>query len=316
MSQLSLEEQLRQQAAYVKGHPPRDSVGLIALTDLGPGYYKGEQGGLYPGGVNVPPPEHLAAGIQLAHTILPLDAAGKKSKDGKIVLLSIGFSNPNVEFAAFKQTADADPRKNPQLLLVNGCVGGQSSEAMTDPQAKYWTNVDRQIAAAGATGRQVQAIWMKLVNPSPKLPWPAESKRLQGYYIGILHVVKDRFPNVKIAYLATRMYSGYAENGGSPEPYAYETGFAVKWVIADQVAGNPELNYDPAKGPVRSPWIAWGPYFWADGVKGRKDGLVFLRSDFNVDGMHPGVGAAQKLVRLLMDFMTSDPTANPWFLKK
>jgi hypothetical protein len=41
----------------------------------------------------------------------------------------------------------------------------------------------------------------------------------------------------------------------------------VKWLIADQIAGNPELNYDPAKGRVRAAWLAWGPYIWADGVK-------------------------------------------------
>ncbi len=46
--------------AYAKEHPPRDSVGLIPLTDLGTGNYLGEQGGLYLGGVNTPPTAHIA----------------------------------------------------------------------------------------------------------------------------------------------------------------------------------------------------------------------------------------------------------------
>src|SRR5689334_3064320 len=71
---LPREEQLRQQAEYVKDHPPRESVGLIPLTDLGAGSYKGEQGGLYPGGVNVPPAAHQKAGTKLGHSIVPLDA--------------------------------------------------------------------------------------------------------------------------------------------------------------------------------------------------------------------------------------------------
>jgi hypothetical protein len=44
----------------------------------------------------------------------------------------------------------------------------------------------------------------------------------------------------------------------SPEPHAYETDFAVKWTIADQIQGKPGLNLDPVKGAVRAPWIAWG----------------------------------------------------------
>src|ERR1700747_541804 len=59
-------EQARMRAEYAKTHPPRESTGLIPLTDLGKGDYKGEQGGLYPGGENVPPRAHLKAGLQIA----------------------------------------------------------------------------------------------------------------------------------------------------------------------------------------------------------------------------------------------------------
>jgi hypothetical protein len=50
--------------------------------------YQGFEGGLYPGGENVPPPAHLKAGLRQAKSIVPLDADGKPSPDGKIVLLS------------------------------------------------------------------------------------------------------------------------------------------------------------------------------------------------------------------------------------
>ena len=52
-------------SVYPKLNPPRDSMGMIALTDLGKNSYKGEQGGLYPGGENSPPPEHLNADWKL-----------------------------------------------------------------------------------------------------------------------------------------------------------------------------------------------------------------------------------------------------------
>jgi hypothetical protein len=71
--------------------------------------------------------------------------------------------------------------------------------------------------------------------------------------------------------LSSRIYARYSSGPANPEPFAYEFGFSVEWLIADQIAGKLELNFDPAKGPVRSPWIAWGPHLWADGLKGRKD---------------------------------------------
>ena len=69
-------------AEYAKAHPPHDSLGLIPLTELGEGQYKGEEGGLYPGGGNTPPARHLERGMKLAHEIVPLDGDGKPSHYG------------------------------------------------------------------------------------------------------------------------------------------------------------------------------------------------------------------------------------------
>src|SRR5450432_3974356 len=44
--------QKKRREEYLKDHTPVASTGNVALTDLGTGLYKGEQGGLYPGGVN------------------------------------------------------------------------------------------------------------------------------------------------------------------------------------------------------------------------------------------------------------------------
>jgi hypothetical protein len=302
------EQLARRKAEYLKNHSPHDSVGLIPLTDLGKGQYKGEQGGLYPGGENTPPGAHLKAGMAIAKSIAPID--------GRIVMLSIGFSNPNMKFLAFMPQADAYAGSNPRLLLINGCVGGQAAQVIADPNANYWKIVDQRIADAGATASQVQVIWMEQVIPGIEGEFPAFAKRLKGYIVDSLHNAKDRFPNLKLAYLSSRSYGGYSEVGGSPEPLAYETGFAVKWAIADQIAGKPELNYDPAAGRVTAPWIAWGPYLWADGVNARTDGLVLLRSDYrDTDGLHPSEAGLKKFVKLMLDFFETDPTARVWFNK-
>lgn len=56
--------------ARIQEHPARESTGLIPLTELKE-TYKGEEGGLYPGGTNTPPADHLRAGVRLARTIVP-----------------------------------------------------------------------------------------------------------------------------------------------------------------------------------------------------------------------------------------------------
>src|SRR4051794_3723273 len=62
MSSLTPEEREHLQAngkvnreEWMAAHPSRESTGLVPLPELGTGMYKGEQGGLYPGGVNTAP---------------------------------------------------------------------------------------------------------------------------------------------------------------------------------------------------------------------------------------------------------------------
>src|SRR5919198_2407927 len=57
----------------------RTSVGLTPLSELGPGGYRGQRGGLYPDGGSTPPAPHLDAGLALARAVGPLDADGRPS---------------------------------------------------------------------------------------------------------------------------------------------------------------------------------------------------------------------------------------------
>src|ERR1051326_8947711 len=78
-------------------------TGFTPINDLGSGTWintwngASMQGGLYPGGSNFIPASHKAAGLNLISQIQPLDTAGNRSVNGKIVLLSIGLSNTNIE---------------------------------------------------------------------------------------------------------------------------------------------------------------------------------------------------------------------------
>src|SRR5437867_10806908 len=101
--------------------------------------------------------------------------------------------------------------------------------------------------------------------------------------------MKGRFPNLQMVYLSSRTYGGFATTPLNPEPYAYESGFAVKWAIQEQIEGRPRTRLNPvqALGPVLAPWMAWGPYLWANDGKDRGDGLTWVREDFGPDGTHP-----------------------------
>ncbi len=285
--------------------PPRESTGLVPLPDLGKGSYQGFEGGLYPGGANTPPPAHLKAGLALAKSIVPLDEEGRASAAGKIVLLSIGMSNTTQEFSAFQKLAAADRSLNPKLVIVDGAQGGQTAQITGQPDSNFWTVVAERLKQAGVTARQVQAAWVKQANARPSEGFPGAARKLQADVEATLRNLHDKFPNLKIAYLSSRVYGGYATTPLNPEPYAYEGGFAMKWVIADRIA----------KGPAGAPWVAWGPYLWADGMKGRKqDSVVWLKGDLtDRDGTHPSDAGREKVARLLLDFLKTEPTARPWF---
>jgi hypothetical protein len=50
-------------------------------------------------------------------------------------------------------------------------------------------------------------------------------------------------------------------------------------------------------------------------MKARKDGLMYTQADLAPDGTHPGAGAKEKVVDLLMKFFKTDTTTKTWFVK-
>ncbi|MFN6144980.1 MAG: hypothetical protein ACK5AL_01325 [Planctomycetota bacterium] len=290
------------------------SIGAVPLVDLGLGTYQGFAGGLYGQGQNAPPPAHLARGQQRADAITPRDAAGNPAPGGRIVLLSLGMSNTTQEFSAWIPTANADPNRNPAVTLVDGAQGGQDAVIVSDPTAAFWTVVDQRLAAAGVTPQQVQAVWLKQAIRLVSGGFPGGAQQLQARLAQIVRIAKQRYPNLEVCFVSSRTYGGYATTAANPEPYAYESGFAVQWLLGQQMAGDPALNCDPALGPVTAPWLGAGPYLWTDGVVPRSDGLTWTCADVQTDGLHPSPAGRDKVVGLLQAFFTSDAIAAPWYL--
>lgn len=317
------QEQRPQQRPPAEFRPP---VGLVPLSDMaGDDRYHGQDAGLYGGGKNVPPAKHLEAAMEQARSIGRLDAEGKPGKDGKVVFISVGMSNTTQEFSAFVRLANEDPDKSTKVLIVDGAQGGMDAKAWSvggrpdRPGARDpWEVLEERLERAGATDMQVQVVWIKQarINPGSIGEFPVHAEEMKGHLVTILHKLKERFPNLRIAYLSSRIYGGYARTPLNPEPYAYESAFSVRWLIEEQVEGKAELNYDPARGPVKSPLLLWGPYLWADGEKGRTiDNLVWKPDDLGGDGTHPSDRGRRKVAELLLQFVKTDPTARLWFLK-
>ncbi|MCX5682719.1 MAG: hypothetical protein NT049_03440, partial [Planctomycetota bacterium] len=284
-----------------------DLAALKPLTEMGAAEYNGFKGGLYPDGKNERPAAHEAAGLALARTVQPLGADGKPdAAAGKIVLLSVGMSNTMQATNGFKEVADNDPEKNPQVLIVNGSQGGMTAFRTQDPDDKgsgtqFWTTVDNRLREAGATNAQVQAVWLKQADAGPSEGFPEYARKLVAEQARIMQVLHQRFPNLKLVYLSSRTYGGYAKSRLNPEPYALESGFSVKWLVEKQIKGDADLNFDPAKGAVKAPWMSWGPYLWAAGATKRADGFSWEQGDSTEgDGTHESPAGMKKVGEALL----------------
>jgi len=294
----------------------RTSVGFTPLVDLGTGTFGDSMGGLYPGGSNEIPAAHLAGGIAQRDLIQPLDANGNPSPTGRIVLISTGMSNWTAPFSTFIQRIGNN--KNSRLTIVDLAQGGKVATNWITPGDSTWIVAMRRLANAGVTPAQVQAVISKHEVPratggANARPWPDNPNDLRAWLGQIARMCKDSFPNLRLSFWVSRIYAGYATIELNPEPYAYRSGFGVKWAIRDQINGAANLNYDPLRGAVEAPWMGWGPYLWADGTTPRSDGLTWQCTDFVTDGTHPSQAGRDKTAGILETFFRTNVLTASWF---
>lgn len=304
--------------------------------------YLGFHGGLYPSSSNEIPAQHHLEGLISAGRVQPLDTSGNPDPHGKYVLLSIGMSNASQEFChagpepprgcyeySFMGKAAQDSSINhAHLSLVNGAYPGALTNMWTslDDEYGHYERIAYLLSKEGLTPHQVQVVWIKLANGSPQISLPdqnADAYVFMADLAEIARTLKVLYPNLQQAYISSRIYGGYAnpDHSINPEPYAYEYGYSIKWLVQAQIDQMESGQINPITGSLDYqsglvPWLAWGAYLWADGMNPRQlDNLVWELDDYAGDLTHPSPAGREKVADLLMDFFKNSPHTCAWFLE-
>jgi hypothetical protein len=208
-------------------------------------------------------------------------------------------------------------------VIVNGAADSAEVPDWTSATSPTYDRIKvARLAPLGLSENQVEIVWVNLADEKPGVSLPADSADANVLLANlglILRALRVRYPNLRMVFLSSRIYGGYATTDLNPEPYAYESGFSVKWAIESQInelRGLPAntragtLNYAKRMAPL----ILWGPYVWADGATPRSDGLAWERADFEEDGTHPSQSGETKVADKLLDFFKNSSYTRCWFV--
>ncbi|HZP46586.1 MAG TPA: hypothetical protein VFB15_13135 [Candidatus Binataceae bacterium] len=198
----------------------------------------------------------------------------------------------------------AAPTVDPSVYMIVCAQPGKTTQLWDTPFTNtVWTNCESVVTGANLTDAQVEVILMETATGNPpkgatmaKLnhsPCVAGDEKSVDACANEMHLgniaraVHTHFPNLQLMYLTSRAYGGWATGGLQPEPFAYEYGFTVQFLIGAQIeqadnggAENSEagdLSYDAA------PVLLWGPYSWASGTTANSEGTVWPKTDFQME---------------------------------
>ncbi|MCA9368232.1 hypothetical protein KC887_08335, partial [Candidatus Kaiserbacteria bacterium] len=268
----------------------------IPLPELGADTYYGQQGGLWPGGANVPPPAYAAE----------LDAvADALSNDNQLVVLSLGMSmmqnatNGFLTAGYASGTTPAGTAVNPAFLLLNGAIGSKQQN-WESPTNTVWNRGEQVLASAGLTPADVDVILYHNAWAGPStLPFPDHAVNMLSSLEITMPIIRDKYPNTKMVLVANRHYA-LSPDSKHPEPYAYEEAWSWKWLIANRISCTTDC------GPV----IAWLANQWIPGWVNRPEYYIY-------DGLHlsPGPGGGQwASAELWYADMSTISYIAPWYL--
>ncbi len=310
----------------------------VPLLDLDSTYFG--LPGYYYAASNSPPPDHVALGFSQAELIEPLATDGTPlpaAQGGRIVFLSMGFSNTNGKWC-MRQSTDGITcntwsfmgrwRTSGQMRqpgdgvdVFNGAIGGATTLQWDDPADPQYSKVASNLTAQGLDPLQVQVMYVEIVIGGPTISLPdsnADMYQLVAAAGNQMRAMKVRYPNLRQTYVSPRDYAGHSKTLSNPEPYAYETAFAVKRLIQAQINQLATGEIDSLAGDLSlalAPWLTWGPYLWATGTP-RSDGLFWVLADYDPkDGSHFSQRGETKASANMIGWFSNSPFSMCWLIK-
>jgi len=162
-------------------------------------------------------------------------------------------ANGPCNLGTFLGQAAASPQVNHTTLVLVDCAQGQHLAVswIDNSDGSYTTCLNQRLPPLGITTQQVEVVLWKdaarypsvsltssTVCQSQPLPIPLSNPDACTYeqYLGLMaRFLKSVFPNVKQLFVHSRTYGGYATIALTPERFAYEYGFVIKWFFGTQI---------------------------------------------------------------------------------
>lgn len=178
----------------------------------------------------------------------------------------------------------------------------------------------------GLSEAQVEALWIELYNPRPQASLPDRHSDVTELIVrlgNVIRLAKVRYPNLQLVFLTSRPYAGVSTAKGPGEPFAYETGLAIKALVEAQMAQmeNAGAIVDARAGNLDysgnvAPWIGWGPYWWANGTQGLDVEPRWTSGDYDnaaANGYFSNRGEAKAEI-ILIHWFTNSPFTKCWIM--
>lgn len=264
----------------------------------------GVESGLYPWGNSLITNSYKTNYINACESIEPLNYFGANAGSGKVVVLTIGGSNPAIIYNGFINAQQSDPGFGSDLLFINGGINSQDFSNLLDPATNYWDNMQNLLTTNNVTENDVQVIFCIEDNLRYRDTSFQRAYLLRDDYVDLLEIIRDKYPNCKLFLAGDRGYSGYTDDPKHDEPIGYENGWAVKFLVADYINGLlPEY-----------PVVNWLDYYWADGENPRWDGLTYSPTDYAAPAyVHFTQNKADELAGSTHAKLKTDPGASYWY---
>lgn len=333
------------------------AVPLIDFTPTTPKYLGQFAGNLYDGS-NTPPADYAAYAQSIAAGVTPLDSSGNPSPAGRIVFLSAGMSNTRdfwcaahdsaaiqrcqttgtgASPASFMGQAASSPAVNhTTLTLLNAAHGSRIAPMWAcaygicggDVQNEYDRVRDTILAPNGFTEAQVQIVWL-LQGQYPNFYFLPDA-RASAYSLEAalgdgLRALHTRWPNVRLVLLSALNYTGYGgwatvqgTQHGPVEPFSYEWGLSVKWLVAAKITQWRTGVIDGRAGDLSGVPVLWwstASYLWGSDSQNPPGSVAvsWARTDVQSDGVHPTVSGTQKAAARLLAGWLADAVMAGWF---